>query len=156
MARWLQTTAETAANRSVRVTYLLTLGRSDEAIATIGRIEPSGPFERFEVARLLAAADFETGGRGDLGPARLACRAIDDPAGRSIAVWQLALEDARQRYVLGGDWRAPLTLAAGAGDSRAATVRAWLPTLIWGAAPLLAVIYVLALALDLVATGSVV
>jgi len=114
------------------------------------------PFERFEAARLAAAADFETDGSGDLGPARLAFQAIDDASERSIAAWQLGLEDARQRYVLGGDWRAPLTLAAGAGDPRAGSVRAWLPTLVWGAAPLLAAIYVLALVVDLAATGSIV
>ena len=66
------------------------------------------------------------------------------------------MEDARQRYVLGGDWRAPLELAAGSGDPRARSVRAWLPTVVWGVAPALLAIYVLALVVELVATGSIV
>ena len=111
------------------------------AAAVVGRIEPGGPFERFQRARLGAIVDFERGGAGDLGPARQCFGAIDDPDDRAIAAWQLAVEDARQRYVLGGDWRAPLELAAGAGDPRARSVRAWLPTVIWGVAPALLAIY---------------
>ncbi len=156
MRRWLDRVPETADTRAVRATYLVNLGRYDEAADVVGRIDPGGPFERFQAARLWAIVDFERGGAGDLGPARLAFAAIDDPDDRSIAAWQLAVEDARQRYVLGGDWRAPLEVAAGAGDPRARSVRAWLPTVIWGVAPALLAIYVLALVVELVATGSVV
>ena len=123
MRRWLRSVAESADNRAVRATYLVSLGQYDEAAAVVGRIEPGGPFERFQRARLGAIVDFERGGAGDLGPARQCFGAIDDPDDRAIAAWQLAVEDARQRYVLGGDWRAPLELAAGAGDPRARSVQ---------------------------------
>ena len=156
MRRWLGRVPETADNRTVRATYLVCLAQYDEAAAVVGRIEPGGPFERFQRDRLTAIVDFERGGAGDLGPARRSFGAIDDPDDRSIAAWQLAVEDARQRYVLGGDWRAPLENAAGAGDPRARSVRAWLPTVIWGVAPAFLAIYVLALVIELVVTGSVV
>lgn len=156
MRRWLRSVSESADNRAVRATYLVHLGQYDDAAAVVGRIEPGGPFERFQRARLGAVIDFERGGAGDLGPARQCFRAIDDPDDRSIAAWQLAVEDARQRYVLGGDWRAPLELAAGSGDPRGRSVRAWLPTVIWGVAPALLAIYLLALVIELLVTGSVV
>ncbi len=95
-------------------------------------------------------------GLATCGAARRAFGAIEDPAERAVAAWQLAVEDARQRYVLGGDWREPLALAAGSGDPRARGLRAWLPTLVWGAAPILVAIYLLALVVELVATGSLV
>ena len=154
--RWLRRVPETAANRTVRATYLIDLGRYDEAAGVVARIEPSGPVERFGRARLVAIVDFERGGSGDLGPTRMAFRAIDDPEERAVAAWQLAVEDARQRYVLGADWRAPLEVAAGSGDPRARSVRAWLPTLVWGAAPILLALYVLALVVELAVTGSIV
>ena len=154
--RWLQRVPETAANREVRATYLIDLGRYDEAAEVIERIELSGPVERFGRARLAAIIDFEQGGSGDLGRTRLAFGAIDDPAERAVAAWQLAVEDARQRYVTGGDWRTPLEVAAGSGDPRARSVRAWLPSLIWGAAPILLALYVLALVVELAVTGSIV
>ncbi len=116
---------------------------------------PTGPFERFGRERLAAIVDFERGGAGDLDLARRAFAAIDEPGDRSVAAWQLAVEDARQRYVLGGDWRAPLEVAAGAGDPRARSVRAWLPTIAWALAPALVAIYLLALVVELVATGSI-
>jgi hypothetical protein len=156
MARWVRDSPDEPATRPIRATFLIGLGRYDEAARTIEVIDPSGPVERFERARLWAIVDFERGGAGDLGPVRRAFGAIDDPVDRSVAAWQLAVEDARQRYVLGGDWRAPLALAAGSGDQRARSVRAWLPTVLWGAAPILLVIYVLALVVELVATGSIV
>ena len=154
--RWLRRVAETAANRVVRATYLIDLGRYDDAAEVVERIEPSGPVERFGRARLAAIVDFERGGSGDLGATRRAFGAIDDPGERAFAAWQLALEDARQRYVLGGDWRAPLEVAAGSGDPRARSIRAWLPTLIWGAAPILLALYVLALVVELAVSGSIV
>ena len=137
MARWVAGMADVAATRPIRATFLVGLGRYDEADAVIDTIDPAGPVERFERARLAAIVDFERGGAGDLGPARRAFGAIDDPADRTFAAWQLAVEDGRQRYILGGDWRAPLILAAGSGDPRARSVRAWLPTVLWGAAPIL-------------------
>jgi hypothetical protein len=153
--RWLGHVPETAANRVVRATYLIDLGRYDDAAEVVDRIEPSGPVERFGRARLAAIVDFERGGSGDLGPSRAAFGAIDDPEERAVAAWQLAVEDARQRYVLGGDWRAPLELAAGSGDPRARSIRAWLPTLIWGVAPILLALYLLALAVELAVSGSI-
>ena len=155
MRRWLRTRPETAADRSVRATYLIALGRYDEAAAVVARIEPTGPFERFGRERLAAMVDFERGGAGDLDLARRAFAAIDEPGDRSVAAWQLAVEDARQRYVLGGDWRAPLEVAAGGGDPRARSVRAWLPTIAWALAPALVAIYLLALVVELVVTGSI-
>ena len=154
--RWLRRVPETAANRVVRATYLIDLGRYDDAAEVVERIEPSGPVERFGRARLAAIVDFERGGSGDLGATRRAFGAIDDPGERAFAAWQIALEDARQRYVLGGDWRAPLEVAAGSGDPRARSIRAWLPTLIWGAAPILLALYVLALVVELAVSGSIV
>jgi hypothetical protein len=156
IARWLSHAPDTPESRPARATYLLSLGRTAEAATVIDRLDGANPVDRFSAARLRAALDFETGGPGDLGAARLAFQAIDDPTERAVAAWQLGLEDARQRYVLGSDWRAPLVLAAGSADPRSRRVRAWLPTLIWGAAPLLLVIYVLALVVELVATGSIV
>lgn len=155
MRRWLRSRLETPADRTVRATYLICLGRYDDAAAVIDRIDPGGPFERFGRERLAAIVDFERGGRGDLDATRQAFGAIHDPGDRSIAAWQLALEDARQRYVLGGDWRSPLELAAGSGDPRARTVRAWLPTIVWAVAPALVAIYLLALVVELAATGSI-
>jgi hypothetical protein len=154
--RWLGRVPETATNRLVRATYLIDLGRYDEAAEVVERIDPSGPVERFGRARLAAVIDFERGGPGDLAASRHAFGAIDDPAERGVAAWQLAVEDARQRYVLGGDWRAPLEVAAGSGDPRARSIRAWLPTLIWGAAPILLALYLLALAVELAIGGSIV
>ncbi|MEO8229818.1 MAG: hypothetical protein ABI628_08655 [Chloroflexota bacterium] len=153
--RWLGRVPETAANQVVRATYLIDLGRYDAAAEIVDRIEQSGPVERFGRARLAAIVDFERGGLGDLGPTRLAFGAIDDPQERAVAAWQLALEDARQRYVLGGDWRAPLEVAAGSADPRARSIRAWLPTLIWGALPILLALYLLALAVELAVGGSI-
>jgi hypothetical protein len=155
MRRWLNRVPEAPANRPVRATYLICLGRYDDAAEVVARIDPGGPFERFQQERLRAIIDFERGGAGDLGPARQAFGAIDDPDDRSIAAWQLAVEDARQRFVLGGDWRAPLEIAAGGGDPRARSVRAWLPTVIWGVAPALLAIYVVTLVIELLMTGSV-
>jgi hypothetical protein len=154
--RWLGRVPETAANRAVRATYLIDLARYDEAAEVVGRVEPWGPVERFGRARLAAIVDFERGGSGDLGPARVAFGVIDDPEDRAVAAWQLAVEDARQRYVLGGDWRAPLEIAAGSGDPRARSLRAWLPTLIWSVAPILLALYVLALVVELAIAGSIV
>lgn len=156
MKRWLRGVPESPSDRPFRATYLMALGRYDEAAATIDRMEPTGPFDRFERERLRAVVDFELGELGDLGPARRAFGAIEDPAERAVAAWQLAVEDARQRYVLGRDWREPLALAAGSGDPRARGLRAWLPTLVWGAAPILVAIYLLALVVELIATGSIV
>ena len=156
MRRWLRARPETAADRTVRATYLIVLGRYDEAGAVVDRIDPGGPFERFGRERLTAIVDFERGGPGDLDPARRAFGAIQDPGDRAIAVWQLAVEDARQRYVLGGDWRAPLELAAGSGDPRARSVRAWLPTIVWAVAPALVAIYLLALIVELAVSGTIV
>jgi hypothetical protein len=134
---------------------LIVLGRYDEALAVVERIEPVGPVERFGRARLAAIVDFERGGGGDLGATRSAFARIEDPDERGVAAWQLAVEDARQRYVLGRDWRAPLEVAAGSGDPRGRSIRAWLPTLIWGAAPILLALYVLALVVELAVTGSI-
>ena len=156
IARWLARVPDTPATRPIRVGYLTTAGRTDEAAATVARLEPSSAFERFDAARLAAMVEFEAGGSGDLGPARQAFGSIDDPIERSTAAWQLALEDARQRYVRGEDWRAPLALAAGSGPASAGRLRAWLPTVVWAAAPLLVAIYMLALLVELAATGSVV
>jgi hypothetical protein len=155
MSRWLRRVPESPPERPFRATYLVTLGRYADAAATVDRMEPAGAFERFERERLRAVVDFELGGPGDLGPTRRAFGAIEDPAERTVAAWQLAVEDACQRYVLGGDWREPLALAAGSGDPRARGVRAWLPTLVWGVAPIVVAIYLLALVVELVATGSV-
>lgn len=156
MRRWLDGRPETAADRTVRATYLISLGRYDEAVGVIERIDPSGPFERFGRERLAAIVDFERGGPGDLDAARRAFGTIQDPGDRSVAAWQLAVEDARQRYVTGSDWRAPLELAAGSGDPRARSVRAWLPTVVWAVAPALVAIYLLALIVELAVSGSIV
>jgi hypothetical protein len=154
MGRWLRDVPETPGNRTFRATYLTTLGRYAEAAATVERIDPTGPFERFERERCRATIDFELGGPGDLEPARRSFGAIEDPDERAAAAWQLAVEDARRRYVLGGDWREPLARASGAGDPRARGVRAWLPTLLWAAAPILVAVYVLALIVDTIVSGG--
>lgn len=131
-------------------TMLLRLGRYGEARERLERLPDETPWWRFARTLALAALDFESGGRGDLGETRAAAEAVHGER-RTTALASLALEDAARAMIRGDDWDPPITRAAAATGSPRITgmlaalyrARAILPWLLASEVPLVFVLYLL-------------
>jgi len=131
-------------------TMLLQLGRYGEARERLERLPDETPWWRFARALALAALDFESGGRGDLGDARAAAEAVHGER-RTTAIASLAMEEAARAMIRGDDWDPPIARATAAAGSPRITgmlaalyrARSIMPWLLASEVVLAAVLYLL-------------